>query len=133
MKSIKYLVNGKNKVMWYHWQYRHIGYICIHQSRSVFCTIQSETWWEMLSWSLVPRRVLKRWFSTWIHYCSFFSHGLCEYTSLLRFYWVSISDIDLLGVMYCRFPLTHKVSWRIQRHLKSEHIKCPDTATLAAS
>ena len=30
-------------------------------------------------------------------------------SSLLRFYWVSISGIDLLGVMYCRFPLTHGV------------------------
>ena len=27
--------------------------------------------------------------------------------SLLGFYWVSISGIDLLGVMYLRFPLTH--------------------------
>ena len=29
-------------------------------------------------------------------------------SSLLRFYWVSIPGIDLLGVMYLRFPLTHR-------------------------
>ena len=28
-------------------------------------------------------------------------------SSLLRFYWVSISDIDLLGVMYYMLPVTH--------------------------
>ena len=28
-------------------------------------------------------------------------------SSLLRFYWVSISGIELLGVMYLRFPLAH--------------------------
>ena len=29
-------------------------------------------------------------------------------SSLLRFYWVSISGIELLGVMYLRFPLAHE-------------------------
>ena len=29
-------------------------------------------------------------------------------SSLLRFYWVSISSIDLLGIMYLRFPLAHE-------------------------
>ena len=28
-------------------------------------------------------------------------------SSLLRFYWVSISGIELLGIMYLRFPLAH--------------------------
>jgi hypothetical protein len=40
---------------------------------------------------------------------TFFADGSLDQSSLLKFYWVSISGIDLLGVMYRRFPSTHEI------------------------
>lgn len=46
--------------------------------------------------------------------------------TFLRFYWASISCIDLLGVIHREFPLTCYL-WRIQRHRTSELIICAYT------
>lgn len=47
---------------------------------------------------------------------------------------VSISSIDLLGVMDRRFSLhTWNYSWRIWRHQRSDLIACSGTATLPVS